>query len=59
MGALKDIQELKRRINQSIIGQDDLVERILIGILANGNVLLEGLPKQELLMLWLIKFRLS
>ena len=31
-------------MNQSIIGQEDLVERILVGLLANGNLLLEGLP---------------
>jgi len=31
-------------MNQSIIGQEKLVERILIGLLANGNLLLEGLP---------------
>lgn len=31
-------------MNQSIIGQGDLVERILVGLLANGNLLLESLP---------------
>lgn len=38
------INELKKRINQSIIGQEKLVERIIIALLANGNLLLEGLP---------------
>lgn len=38
------INELKERINKSIIGQEKLVERILIALLANGNLLLEGLP---------------
>ena len=28
----------------SIIGQEDVVERLLIGLLANGNLLVEGLP---------------
>ena len=29
---------------ESIIGQEDVVERIIIGLLANGNLLVEGLP---------------
>lgn len=44
MSTLTQIQELQSRMNQSIIGQEKLVERILIGLLANGNLLLEGLP---------------
>jgi MoxR-like ATPase len=31
-------------MNQDIIGQERVVERIVIALLANGNVLLEGLP---------------
>ena len=31
-------------MQQSIIGQEDVVERIIIGLLANGNLLVEGLP---------------
>jgi MoxR-like ATPase len=38
------ILELKIRIGQSIIGQEHIVERLLIGLLANGNLLVEGLP---------------
>ncbi|MEN8117181.1 MAG: MoxR family ATPase [Bacteroidota bacterium] len=44
MSTLENIQELQNRMNRSIIGQENLVERILIGLLANGNILLEGLP---------------
>ena len=44
MSTLSQIQDLQARINESIIGQAKLVERILIGILADGNLLLEGLP---------------
>jgi MoxR-like ATPase len=36
--------DLKGRINSDIIGQERVVERIVIALLANGNVLLEGLP---------------
>ena len=44
MTARDEILELKRRMGKSIIGQDRVVERIVIGLLANGNLLVEGLP---------------
>jgi len=44
MTALNQIEELQNRINQSIIGQNNLTKRLLIGLLADGNLLLEGLP---------------
>jgi MoxR-like ATPase len=42
--ALHQIQRLKERMQQSIIGQEAVVERLIIGLLANGNLLVEGLP---------------
>jgi len=36
--------ELKSRIGKSVLGQDSLVESMLIGLLANGNLLIESLP---------------
>ena len=44
MNAHDQIQDLKSRMAESIIGQEDVVERIIIGLLANGNLLIEGLP---------------
>ena len=44
MSALEQIQELRTRMGESIIGQQEVIERILIGLLANGNLLVEGLP---------------
>ena len=38
------IGELRDRVNRSIIGQEGVVERLIIALLANGNVLIEGLP---------------
>jgi MoxR-like ATPase len=38
------MHELQARIARSIIGQETVVERLVIGLLANGNLLLEGLP---------------
>lgn len=37
-------QQLKAYINQQIIGQDVLVERMLIALLADGHILVEGAP---------------
>ena len=55
-----DIRELQERIeressfvdaltmgmNQVIVGQKHLVESLLIGLLADGHILLEGVPEQ-------------
>ena len=38
------IKRLQNFINQEIIGQDVLVERMLIGLLADGHILVEGAP---------------
>ena len=38
------ILDLKARIGQSVLGQDHMVESMLIGLLANGNLLIESLP---------------
>lgn len=44
MTARDDILDLGKRIGQSIIGQETMVERLLLGLLANGHILVEGLP---------------
>ena len=44
MNAHESILELKERMGRSIIGQDHVVERLLLTLLCNGNLLLEGLP---------------
>ena len=38
------IQTLRSEIAHVIVGQEQLVERLLVGLLANGHVLLEGVP---------------
>jgi MoxR-like ATPase len=35
---------LRKEIGQVIVGQEHLVDRLLVGLLANGHVLLEGVP---------------
>ena len=44
MSSRDDIAALKERMGQSIIGQKDVIDRLVIGLLANGNLLIEGLP---------------
>jgi MoxR-like ATPase len=44
MSTRDSILELKQRVGKSIIGQEQVIERLLIGLLANGNILMEGLP---------------
>jgi MoxR-like ATPase len=38
------IQQLKNTISEQIIGQETLVERMLIALLADGHILVEGAP---------------
>jgi len=44
MNAREKILDLKTRMAESIIGQEAVVERLLLTMLSNGNLLLEGLP---------------
>ncbi|MDV7144969.1 MoxR family ATPase [Tropicimonas sp. TH_r6] len=44
MTALEQIIALQERMGESIIGQREVIERLVIGLLANGNLLIEGLP---------------
>src|SRR6187397_2965293 len=38
------IVKLRKEIGKVIVGQEHLVDRLLVGLLANGHVLLEGVP---------------
>lgn len=44
MTPFESIQVLKNNMSKSIIGQDKLIDQIVLVLLADGNVLLEGLP---------------
>jgi MoxR-like ATPase len=37
-------QKLRDEIGKAVIGQDAVIERMLVALLANGHVLLEGMP---------------
>jgi len=44
MTPFEAIKQLKAQMSESIIGQEKLIERIILVLLADGNLLLEGLP---------------
>ncbi len=44
MSTYENIVELRARLGAGIIGQEDVIDKLLIALLANGHVLLEGLP---------------
>ena len=38
------IDRLKQEVGRIIIGQNQMLDRLLIGLLTNGHILLEGVP---------------
>ncbi|MDL1876472.1 ATPase, partial [Cytophagia bacterium CHB2] len=38
------IEKLTKEISKVIVGQKYMVERLLVGLLSNGHILLEGVP---------------
>lgn len=37
-------QELKKEISRTIVGQEDVIDKVLISIFSNGHCLLIGVP---------------
>ena len=42
--ATRPIAALRQALNEVLFGQEELIERVLCGVIARGHVLLEGLP---------------
>ncbi len=38
------ILEIKKEIQKIIVGQEDLVDSLLVGLIANSHILVEGVP---------------
>ncbi len=38
------VTRITEELNKTIVGQTVMIERLLIGLLSNGHVLLEGVP---------------
>jgi MoxR-like ATPase len=43
-GTAKWITDLKNEMAKVVVGQDSLIDRLILGLLTNGHVLLEGVP---------------
>ncbi len=44
MNTREQILELQKRIAAAVIGQEQVIDQLLIALLANGHILMEGLP---------------
>ncbi len=40
----KDLNAVKREIQKAIVGQEEMIDKILIALLSRGHILLEGVP---------------
>lgn len=40
----KTVEKIKTEIHKDVVGQDDVIDNVIIAIIAGGNVLLEGVP---------------
>ncbi|MFA6091698.1 MAG: MoxR family ATPase [Elusimicrobiota bacterium] len=38
------VADLKKEIGRTIVGQEEMVDRLLVGLLARGHILLQGVP---------------
>ena len=37
-------KSIKAEVGKAIVGQENVVEQVLVAVLANGHILLEGVP---------------
>ena len=44
LSPLDVVLQLQKEIGQTVLGQEKMIERLVIGLLTNGNLLVEGLP---------------
>ena len=40
----ESFQRLLQQIHQVIVGQEELLHKMLVGLLSNGHILIEGVP---------------
>ncbi len=40
----ESVKAIKTQLNQVIVGQEDFIELLIVGLLANGHILIEGVP---------------
>src|SRR3984885_15427166 len=44
MTAHDSVLDLQKQVGQTVLGQAGMIERLIVGLLANGHLLVEGLP---------------
>src|ERR1700722_12535561 len=44
MTAREAVLDLQQHIGKTVLGQEGMIERLILGLLANGHLLVEGLP---------------
>ncbi|MBI4580728.1 MAG: hypothetical protein HY718_13560 [Planctomycetes bacterium] len=44
MFAGNQVRRLREQLHRVIVGQDDLLHKMLVGLLGNGHILIEGVP---------------
>jgi len=44
LSSYEKLSQLKEEIKKGVIGQEEMIDSILIGLLTNGHILLEGVP---------------
>ena len=40
----QSISIIKSELHKDVVGQDDIIDNVIVAIIAGGNVLLEGVP---------------
>ena len=40
----KKVEDVKQQLSRDVVGQSDIIDNVIIAIVAGGNVLLEGVP---------------
>ncbi len=43
-GLHRSVEAIKKELRKVIVGQEDLIEKLLVAVLADGHVLIEGVP---------------
>ena len=43
-GLVAKLQDMKTEIHKVVVGQEEVMDQLIIGMLAGGHILIEGLP---------------
>ncbi|MGV8151912.1 MAG: AAA family ATPase [Candidatus Nanoarchaeia archaeon] len=43
-GSVKIIENIKQEVKKAVVGQDKIIDNLLVALLSNGHILIEGVP---------------